>query len=195
MKTETISPSPDVTTACRQLRSLGPKMVVTPLGRSTVTTACRQLRSLGLEHLEEGQFLMWGSHHCLSAIEVVRTPRCSLVPLAAEKPSHHCLSAIEVVRTGNLCLESHYARWSHHCLSAIEVVRTASAGCLAACLYSAGHHCLSAIEVVRTRTSREGCRSRLQRHHCLSAIEVVRTSLTEDEEDAFERKSPLPVGN
>ena len=36
---------------------------------------------------------------------------------------HHCLSAIEVVRTATLReYEQRYSR--HHCLSAIEVVRT-----------------------------------------------------------------------
>ena len=38
----------DVTTACRQLRSLGPEAITHTLSTPSVTTACRQLRSLGL---------------------------------------------------------------------------------------------------------------------------------------------------
>ena len=64
---------------------------------------------------------------------------------------HHCLSAIEVVRTQFENIERAGIESGHHCLSAIEVVRTNPWGPKSNA-FMQGHHCLSAIEVVRTRT-------------------------------------------
>ena len=64
-------------------------------------------------------------HHCLSAIEVVRTPKPpGIRPFLCR--CHHCLSAIEVVRTIVMREVCAHCGARHHCLSAIEVVRTGS---------------------------------------------------------------------
>ena len=64
-----------VTTACRQLRPLGRFAVLKPSNFfPCVTTACRQLRPLGLQSARTCRFRARG-HHCLSAIEAVRTCR------------------------------------------------------------------------------------------------------------------------
>ena len=62
-----------LTTACRQLMSLGHGRDYPSLQAPPVTTACRQLRSLGPPRRLTRTISSEACHHCLSAIEVVRT--------------------------------------------------------------------------------------------------------------------------
>ena len=155
-----------VTTACRQLRSLGHHAFAGAFEFWDVTTACRQLRSLGPAFLPERQLCPPKRHHCLSAIEVVRTSQL-LEHIVRDYFGHHCLSAIEVVRTA----PGIWRPVSRTVTTACRQLRSLGRG-----RQPAGVPCL------------------LGGHHCLSAIEVVRTGELEDHDDD-ELMSPLPVGN
>ena len=157
---------------------------------NAVTAACRQLRSLGQLRVGHDYYAQ-RCHHCLSAIEVVRTSSLANPSASGGRVTTACRQLRSLGHSTSLLRPPAMAT-CHHCLSAIEVVRT-------------HHHALKATPLKGVTTACRQLRSlgpvRRGQHRRPVFVTTACRQLRSLglgrrlRSGPRRRKSPLPVGN